>query len=89
MARQDGFNSEDRAARARMEEAEKAGQRKLEAERTDAAGNSLPRTPRRYKLYDRIKDKVSVTTMNVIIVATVILLVFALVYGIATGTPQR
>ena len=89
MARQNGFNNEDRAARARMEEAEKAGQRKLEAERTDAAGNPLPRTPRRYKLYDRIKDKVSVTTMNVIIVATVILLVFALVYGIATGTPQR
>ena len=88
MARQDNISNEDRAARARMEQAEKDGQRKLEAERTDAAGNPLPRTPRRYKLYDRIKDKVSVSTMNVIIGATALLLIIALIVGIATGNPQ-
>ena len=72
-------------ARARMEQAEKAASAR---QAVDAEGNALPRRPRRYKLYDRIKDKVSVTTMNVIIGATVLLLVLALVIGIATGNPQ-
>ena len=73
------LSGEQRAARARMEQAEKAASARQEV---------LPRRPRRYKLYDRIKDKVSVTTMNVIIGATVLLLVLALVIGIATGNPQ-
>ena len=79
------LSGEQRAARARMEQAEKAASAR---QAVDAAGNALPRRPRRYKLYDRIKDKVSVTTMNVIIGATVLLLVLALVIGIATGNPQ-
>lgn len=83
-----GMNDPQRAARARMEaEADKA-RRGLEAGGTDAAGKPLPRRPQRYKLYDRIKDKVSVTTMNVIIGATVVLLIAALIVGIATGNPQ-
>ena len=79
------LNDPQRAARARMEEAERTSKRNGPA---DAAGNPQPRRPQRYKLYDRIKDKVSVTTMNVIIGATVLLLVLALVIGIATGNPQ-
>ena len=79
------LNDPQRADRARMEQAEKEFQRAREVRPTDANGKPLPR---RYKLYDKIKDKVSVTTMNVIIGATVLLLVFALVYGIATGNPR-
>ena len=83
-----GMNDPQRAARARMEaEADKA-RRGLEAGGTDAAGKPLPRRPQRYKLYDRIAGRVSVTTMNVIIVATVLLLIAALVVGIVTATPQ-
>ena len=44
--------------------------------------------PRRYKLYDRIAGRVSVGTMNIIIAATVILLIAALVVGVVTGTPN-
>ena len=82
------LNDPQRAARARMEVEEKKARRSQETASTDAAGKPLPRRPQRYKLYDRIKDRVSVTTMNVIIGATVLLLVIALVYGIATGNPQ-
>ena len=45
------------------------------------------RIPQRYKLYDKIKDRVSVTAMNVIIGATALLLIIALIYGIVTGNP--
>ena len=83
------MNDPGRTARARMEAEEKTARRNQESAGTDAAGNALPRRPQRYKLYDRIKDHVSVSTLNVIIGATVLLLVFALVYGIATGNPQR
>ena len=53
------------------------------------ANDMGPKRPQRYKLYDRIAGRVSVGTMNVIIVATVILIVAALAIGIATGTPQQ
>lgn len=72
-------NDPDREARARMEAAER------ESERRFAPDSGRPR---RYRLYDRIAGKVSVNTMNVIIGATVLLLVVALVVGIATGTRQ-
>ena len=70
-------NDPDREARARMEAAERESERRFSAD----SGR-----PRRYRLYDRIAGKVSVNTMNVIIGATVLLLVVALVVGIATGT---
>jgi len=82
------LNNPGRAARARMEAEEKAAGRRLADNGTDAAGKPLPRRPQRYKLYDRIKDRVSVTTMNVIIGATALLLIIALIVGIATGNPQ-
>lgn len=55
------------------------------AEEKSSAG---PRRPQRYKLYDRIAGKVSVSTMNVIIAVTAALLIAAIIVGIATGTPQ-
>lgn len=78
------MNDPDRQARARMEAEEQAAKRRQES----AGSDGSPRRPQRYKLYDRIKDRVSVTTMNVIIIATALLLILALVYGIATRTPQ-
>lgn len=74
-----GFDDPDRQARARMEAAEKQSERQFSAD---------PTRPQRYKLYDKIASRVSVTTMNVIIGATVILLIAALVIGIVTGNPQ-
>ena len=62
-----------------METAEKESERKFSAD---------PSRPRRYKLYDRIAARVSVNTMNVIIVIIVALLVALLVVGIVTGNPQ-
>jgi len=70
----------DRQARARMEAAERESERQFSAD---------PSRPRRYKLYDRIASRVSVNVMNVIIGATVLLLVLALIIGVATGNPQR
>ena len=74
-----GWNDPDKQARARMEAAEKQSERQF---------SSDPTRPKRYKLYDRIASRVSVNTMNVIIGATVLLLVLALIIGVATGTPQ-
>lgn len=79
------LNDPQRAARARMAEAERTSKRNAG---TDTAGSGLPRRPQRYRLYDRIKGRVSVTTMNVIIGATALLLIIALIVGIATGNPQ-
>ena len=44
-----------------------------------------PRRPGRYKLYDKIKDHVSLRTVDMIIIITSVLLVAALVIGIVTG----
>ena len=75
----DKWNDPDRQARAQLEAAEKESERKFSAD---------PTRPRRYKLYDRIAARVSVNTMNVIIVIVVALLVALLVVGIVTGNPQ-
>lgn len=47
-----------------------------------------PRRPQRYKLYDKIAGRVSVNTMNVIIAVTALLLLAAIIVGVATGNPQ-
>ena len=73
------LNRQDREARERMAAAERQSERQFSAD---------PARPRRYKLYDKIAARVSVTTMNIIIGATVVLLVLAVVIGIATGNPQ-
>ena len=79
MGMQNRLNDPDRQARARMEEAERQSERQF----SEKSGQ-----PRRYKLYDRIASRVSVSSMNVIIGATVLLLIAALVVGILTGNPQ-
>ena len=65
-----------RYTRAEMEEA------KLQSEQRFSG---TQRTPRRYKLYDRIKDHVSLRTVDTVIIVTAALIVALLIYGIATG----
>ena len=66
-----------------MEQAETASRNQQEAAERARTGR-----PSRSQLYDRIGDKLSLTAINVIIAVTALLLVAALVYGIATGNPQ-
>ena len=47
------------------------------------------RRPQRYKIYDRLADNVSVNTMNIIIAVVAALLIFFVIYGIATGNPPQ
>ena len=65
-----------RNARAEMELA------KQQSEKTFSAD---PKQPRRYKLYDKIKDHVSLRTVDLVIIITSVALVTALVIGIITG----
>ena len=65
-----------RNARAEMELA------KRQSEKTFSAD---PKQPRRYKLYDKIKDNVSLRTVDLVIIITSVLLIAALVIGIVTG----
>ena len=57
-----------------------------QSEKTFATG---PKQPRRYKLYDRIKDHVSLRTVDTVIIITAALIVGLLIYGIITGNPSR
>ena len=68
-----------RAARAKMEEA------KVQSEKISSSGQRLPR---RYRLYDKIKDHVSLRTVDTVIVVTAGLIVGLLVYGILTRNAQ-
>lgn len=67
-------------ARAEMEVA------KQQSEKTFSSG---PKQPRRYKLYDKIKDHVSLRTVDTVIIITAVLIIGLLVYGILTGKPQQ
>ena len=69
-----------RNARAEMEAA------KIQSEKTFS---TEPKQPRRYRLYDRIKDNVSLRTIDTVIVITALLIVAALVYGIVTANPTQ
>ncbi|MBE5801609.1 MAG: hypothetical protein E7319_04905 [Clostridiales bacterium] len=73
------MNQEGRQARARMETAKTESEKKFNPD----AG------PRRYRLYDKIKENVSLRTIDTIIIVTSLLIVGLLVYGIVTGTPQQ
>ncbi|MBR3332867.1 MAG: hypothetical protein IKG23_01100 [Clostridia bacterium] len=59
---------------------------KQQSEKTFSVG---PKQPRRYKLYDKIKDHVSLRTVDAVIIITAVLIVGLLVYGILTGKPQQ
>ena len=69
-----------RNTRAEMEAAKK------QSEKTFSAG---PKQPRRYKLYDKIKDHVSLKTVDTVIIITVVLIIGLLVYGILTANTQQ
>jgi len=66
------------AARAEMEAA------KAENEKQSSA----QRLPRRYRLYDKIKEHVSLRTVDAVIVITALLIVGFLIYGIVTANPS-
>ncbi len=65
-----------RAARAEMDEAKT---------RSEQQFSEKQRLPRRYRLYDRLKDHVSLRTVDAVIIITAALIVGLLIYGIATG----
>jgi len=69
-----------RNTRAEMEAA------KQQSEKTFSTG---PRQPRRYKLYDRIKDHVSLRTVDTVIIITAGLIIGLLIYGIITARPPQ
>ena len=67
-----------RQARAEMGRAEAETEQRL-------SSNHLPR---RYRLYDKIKDHVSLRGVNAVIIVTALLIVALLIYGIATAHPS-
>ena len=69
-----------RAARAEMDAAKAQSERMF---------SGKPRTPRRYKLYDKITDHVSLKTVETVIVVTAVLIVVLLVVGILTAKPGQ
>ena len=71
------LNQDGRQARAQMENAKAEVEKKTQ------------QLPRRFGIYDKIKDKVSLRTIDAIIIATSVLIVVLLVVGIITGNPQQ
>ena len=69
-----------RSARAEMDAA------KAQSEKTFGTDQRLPR---RYKLYDRIKEHVSLKTVDTVIVVTAVLIIGFLIYGILTANPPQ
>jgi hypothetical protein len=74
------YDSDTLAAHAEKEEAE------ARSAKSSSEGQKLPR---RYKLYDRIKDNVSLRTIDIVIISTSALIIIALIYGILTATPPQ
>ena len=66
--------SDTRADRERMDIERQKGEKAMEP-----AGR-----PKRYKLYDRIAGKLSLNAINIIISAVSLLLIAAVIYGVAT-----
>ena len=71
------MNQDGRQARAQMETAKAEVEKKTQ------------QLPRRFGIYDKIKDNVSLRTIDTIIIATSVLIVVLLVVGIVTGNPQQ
>ncbi len=61
-----------------------AEQGHAEAEQRSAAN----RLPRRYRLYDKITEHVSLRGVDTVIIVTALLIVALLVYGIASARPS-
>ena len=71
------MNQDGRQARAQMETAKAEVEKKTQ------------QLPRRFGIYEKIKDNVSLRTIDTIIIATSVLIVVLLVVGILTGNPQQ
>lgn len=71
------MNQDGRQARAKMENAKAEVEKKTQ------------QLPRRFGIYDKIKNNVSLRTIDTIIIATSVLIVVLLVVGILTGNPQQ
>ena len=69
-----------RAARAEMDAA------KAQSEKTFSTEQKLPR---RYRLYDKIKEHVSLRTIDTVIIVTAVLIIALLVIGIITAKPPQ
>ena len=69
-------DSSIRRARADMDAAREQSERKF---------GEKSALPWRYRLYDKLKDHVSLRTVDTVIIVTAALIVVLLVYGIATG----
>lgn len=54
-----------------------------------AAVSGEQRLPRRYRLYDKIKDRVSLRTVDTVIIVTAVLITGFLVYGIINAKPPQ
>ena len=71
---------EIRAARSGMEQAK---------ERSEKDFGTDQKLPRRYRLYDKIKENVSLRTVDAVIIGVAALIVILLIVGIATGKPPQ
>ena len=69
-----------RAARAEMDAT------KAQSEKTFSTEQKLPR---RYRLYDKIKEHVSLRTIDTVIIVTAVLIIALLVIGIITAKPPQ
>ena len=69
-----------RAARAEMDAA------KAQSAKTFSTEQKLPR---RYRLYDKIKEHVSLRTIDTVIIVTAVLIIALLVIGIITAKPPQ
>ena len=61
----------------------------MDAAKTQSEKTFSNATRGRYKLYDKIKQNVSLGTVNTVIIVTALLIVGLLIYGIATRTPAQ
>jgi uncharacterized membrane protein len=76
-------DSESLAARAVQEQKDAA---RAQSGKTFQDAENLPR---RYKLYDRIQEHLSLRGVNIVIIVTTLLIVGLLIYGILTANPVR
>ena len=74
-------DSESLAARAAQEQKEAA---KAQREGTFKDAENLPR---RYRLYDKFQEHLSLRGINIVIIVTSLLIVGLLIYGILTANP--
>lgn len=58
----------------------------LAAKESEKTFSTAPQGPKRYKVYDKIKERVSLKTVDTVIITVSLLLVGLLIYGILTGS---